>query len=558
MTFLPIVDRELRVAARRRATYWMRAVAALGAIVIGGFMYLLHRQGAPHEFGKNLFGVLSTLSILYCLISGVRSTADCLSEEKREGTLGLLFLTDLKGYDVVFGKLVATSLGAFYGLLAIFPVLAVPLLMGGITNGEFWRMAMVLVNTFLFSLAIGIFISSLSKSPRKAMAGTFILILLFTAILPACAAWIPYLARSPQLASGLWLPCPFSSFNLSFDAQYKPAAHYFWWSAGTIHGLTWLFLLLASFIAPRSWQDRPAGAGMARWREIWHKWSYGDAADRNAFRKRLLDVNAFYWLAGRARLKPTHVWSFLGLIACFWAWGCVEVGSEWFNEGTYIITAIVMNSALKLWVASEAGRRLGEDRKMGSLELLLSTPLGVRDILRGQLLALRRQFLGPIVVVTIIEFTFMVASLQKESFQGDPVYLMFWVAYMVMLAADVIALSWVGMWVGLTAKNPNRASGITVVRVLVLPWVVFAAILVLVGLVAFASSLDVGGKFYLGLWFVLGIFADLAFGLSARWQLQTSFRLVAMQRFTPPQSRLARLFARRTTPAPEPPPILAA
>ena len=46
---------------------------------------------------------------------------------------------------------------------------------------------------------------------------------------------------------------------------------------------------------------------------------------------------------------------------------------------------------------------------MGSLELLLSTPLGVRDILRGQLLALRRQFLGPIVVVAIIVLAWAVA-----------------------------------------------------------------------------------------------------------------------------------------------------
>ena len=86
------------------------------------------------------------------MFTGVRSTADCLSEEKRDGTLGLLFLTDLKGYDVVGGKLVATSLNAFYGLTAIFPLLAIPLLMGGVTNGEFWRMALVLANTFLFSL----------------------------------------------------------------------------------------------------------------------------------------------------------------------------------------------------------------------------------------------------------------------------------------------------------------------------------------------------------------------------------------------------------------------
>src|SRR5947209_14959169 len=119
------------------------------------------RHAPPHEVALILFRILTGASVLYCLLSGVRSTADCLSEEKREGTLGLLFLTDLKGYDVVGGKLVATSLNAFYGLIAIFPVLAIPLLMGGVTNGEFWRMALVLANTFLLSLAVGMFMSSI-------------------------------------------------------------------------------------------------------------------------------------------------------------------------------------------------------------------------------------------------------------------------------------------------------------------------------------------------------------------------------------------------------------
>src|SRR5437667_86278 len=34
MTFLPIVERELRVAARRAATHWMRFFAALAAMLI--------------------------------------------------------------------------------------------------------------------------------------------------------------------------------------------------------------------------------------------------------------------------------------------------------------------------------------------------------------------------------------------------------------------------------------------------------------------------------------------------------------------------------------------
>ena len=139
MTFLPIVARELRVAARRRGTYRMRLAMVWGALITGTSIFVATVGATAQQTGQYIFQGLSWLCLLYCLLSGRRWTADCLSEEKREGTLGLLFLTDLKGYDVVLGKLAATSLAGFYGLLAVFPVLAIPLLLGGITSGEFWR-----------------------------------------------------------------------------------------------------------------------------------------------------------------------------------------------------------------------------------------------------------------------------------------------------------------------------------------------------------------------------------------------------------------------------------
>src|SRR5437870_7673413 len=164
MTVLPIVERELRVASRRRATYRMRVTAALAAMATFGWIMLTFLQTIPSTWqGRYLFRVLFGLAFVYCLLIGARLTADCLSEEKREGTLGLLFLTDLKGYDVVFGKLAATSLHVFYAMLAIFPVLAVPLLMGGVTAGEFWRLLLVLVATLLFSLSIGMLSSALNR-----------------------------------------------------------------------------------------------------------------------------------------------------------------------------------------------------------------------------------------------------------------------------------------------------------------------------------------------------------------------------------------------------------
>src|SRR5437667_3735099 len=135
MTLLPVVGRELRVASRRRATYASRVTAALISILIGGYIMIALPKFLPSvRVGAEFFRVLSWFAWVYALISGARATADAISSEKRQGTLGLLFLTDLKGYDVLLGKLAASSLETLYGLIGIIPVLAIPLLMGGVTG----------------------------------------------------------------------------------------------------------------------------------------------------------------------------------------------------------------------------------------------------------------------------------------------------------------------------------------------------------------------------------------------------------------------------------------
>jgi len=163
MTFLPIVERELRVAARRKNTFWTRMAVALVAVLIAGWALLTTGFFAfPGNPGHMMFSALSALAFVYCLLGGILKTTDCLSEEKREGTLGLLFLTDLSGHDVVLGKMAATSLNWSYGLLAAFPILATSLLLGGVTAGEFWRTVLALLNLLFVSLATGMFVSSIS------------------------------------------------------------------------------------------------------------------------------------------------------------------------------------------------------------------------------------------------------------------------------------------------------------------------------------------------------------------------------------------------------------
>ena len=348
------------------------------------------------------------------------------------------------------------------------------------------------------------------------------------------------------------------SYYLAWDVAYVSGADEFWRSLLAIHGLGWILLVMAALIAPRSWQDRPAGAHRLRWRERWRLWSYGNLAERTAFRKRLLDANAFFWLAARARLKPACVWAVLGLVTCGWAWGIAKFHREWFMQGTYMMTGLLLNMIMKGWFASEVGRQFTEDRKTGALELLLSTPLTVRDILRGQLLALMRQFLGPLVVVLLAGCLFMAASFSDaDAVSEHSLWVSIWIGGMVMLVADLAALYWVGMWQGISARNPNRAASGSVTRILVLPTVTFGLVMLLASLIPRSGRLDPTWKFFVGWWFGLGLAADIGFGAWARHKLLTEFRLVAAQRYASRAGFWKRLLMGSQPENPDAPPVIA-
>ena len=165
--------------------------------------------------------------------------------------------------------------------------------------------------------------------------------------------------------------------------------------------------------------------------------------------------------------------------------------------------------------------------------MLLSTPLSPREILRGQRLALQRQFLGPLVAVLLIEVVLMIATARETATQDERGYLMkVWSAGMLMLVADAIALYWVGMWQAIISKNPNRAASANAARVLLLPWIVFALVSLVLSLTTFRRGREPGENFFLGLWFSLGLAADIGFGAWARHKFLSEFRVAASQQYS--------------------------
>ena len=92
MIFLPIVERELRVTARKRSTSWLRVLAALIALLLGAAFLAMNAATGTNtlNFGRALFSSLTWLALATTLGAGLFLTSDALSEEKREGTLGFL------------------------------------------------------------------------------------------------------------------------------------------------------------------------------------------------------------------------------------------------------------------------------------------------------------------------------------------------------------------------------------------------------------------------------------------------------------------------------------
>jgi len=480
------------------------------------------------------------VAFFFALFAGLGSTSDSLSSEKREGTLGLLFLTDLKGYDVVLGKLAATSLGALYGLLAVVPVLAIPLLMGGVTAGAFWRVVAVLLNTLFFSLASGMFVSSLSRYPRQALSGTLLLVLLVTGGLPLAGFGLSGFASARLVNKAFLLPSPGFAFYLAVDPTTLTAwgSVALWQSLLLTHLLGWCWLCAASWIAPRVWKDKPASVNRLIWRDRWRELILGDAARRRAFRARLLAINPVFWLASRERQTATYPWIFLSGMGAIWIWAWGQDRTLWSDLSAAVFLTYALHLFMKAWMLSLACNSLVVDRDNGALELMLSTPLSTRELLRGQWLALRRHFLLPVGAVLLFDLFWLALGFSGKGRPQDPPEGMLVCAYLAnmgMFALDLVALAWVGMWKGISSRRASQAARAALARVLVLPWVIFAAGwvgLLLLGLLAGFRSFPLLGVSAVFAWFFAGLAVDVVCIQWARGKLHRELRRVAAQRFS--------------------------
>jgi ABC-type transport system involved in cytochrome c biogenesis permease component len=533
MTVLPIVGRELVVAARRAVTYWTRFGVAASALVIFLFLRASY-EGSIAALGHDLFFTLGVLVMGLCLLAGVFITADCLSVEKREGTLGLLFLTDLKGYDIVLGKLAANSVHAIFGLLAVFPVMGMSLLIGGVSGGEFWRIMLVFVVTLYFSLSVGILNSAACHEGRHSMIATLAIIVVVSTILPIF--WeiqVHVLGGSFGNIFLLW-PNPAYVFHMGFDAEYllRFGAQEFWRSIAVIFSLATACILTASIILPRTWQSTSAPAKKSA------RLPFSPIFQKRR-RRPLQDTAPFFWLAlddavGRSTLDRVTLFLTIWWLPCVALWlgnpnGVFEPIAVYYVFGMHLILKVIM--------AAESTRRFNQDLQSGAMELLLVTPLPVRDIIAGQRKALQAQFRRPVLMLSAINVLMLYLALKfdpglRQDSEGRHMVTVIFLGGALILWVDSFALTWVGMWRGVKSKKYPRAVLTTLTQITGLPWLAFFLFVafMLLGRPSTSPPEPFVDGFVI-VWFIVSACIDAVCIENARTNLAAHFRSVVAQRY---------------------------
>jgi ABC-type transport system involved in multi-copper enzyme maturation permease subunit len=468
MTFLPIVERELRSAARRKSTRRIRVGTTVAAIIVVAGFLLLSPLFKAAQVGSLLFQIVTAYAFGLCALAGVFVTSDCLSEEKRAGTIGLLLLTDLKGAGVVVGKFIARSLNPILAWLAVLPVISLSILLGGVTGAEFWRMALVMLNTLFLSLATGICVSAWSHDAQRALSTTLGLLILLVAVLPA-AAKMSFGTPLYPVFHVLDSVSPFPGYLNARATPFASQPAKFWSSLVSVQVLGWFGLIASTIKIHRAWQDDPV---IGRRRE-------GLRWQTRTSRARFTTGNPVTWLIqGTSGLRLT-VW----MIALGWvvlAFGWKYWTSKPMTWPMLLLGSKAVGFLLKVIFVTQVCRFFVDARRSGSLETLLCTPVTDAEILAAHWQHLRRVFLWPVVVFLLpASAAILLGESVGAGRAGGWLSLTFAFGlgssgfFVLGTVTDILALACVGLWLALSLKKPSLAPGLTVLCVLIAPLLLF-------------------------------------------------------------------------------------
>jgi ABC-type transport system involved in cytochrome c biogenesis permease component len=519
MNVLPVITRELRAQARQPFTYFIRMLGVL-ALLGGGAMFAVE-----HSFGDNLGGELFryfhlTLFIAIWILVPL-STADCISRERREGTLGLLFLTPLEPADIVIAKGLAHGLRAMTLLVAVLPVLTIPFLLGGVSWQHTASAALTNFNAVCWALAAALAASSVNRSGLRALAGAMIFAacgFISFGFVTGGLVQLPSLFRYPLVSNRTWVAdytilfgfnvAGLSTRNLPFGfrglTQMDVLFAMLQCSVVSLCVLA-TAVLLAAWQIRRSWREEPPPV----WVQKWQKKFCTPVLWLGFFRRWMrwkLQRNPIGWLEQRTWQGRLVTWAWFAVIISIYS--AVFTDSMFFRNfsGFQVTLAWLLMGS----IASSAAGSFRRERESGVLELLLVAPLTSGQIIGGRLRGLWGQFFPAVGMLLGVWMYFDIIFKNHEA--TGPI---------LFFAFTVLTLPVIGLYFSVRCRNFLSAFLLTLIGGLGVPLALRSLIDVLTFLLfgpamSFVISPDTPPRF----WEIIPSLAQGAVAGVCLWQLR--------------------------------------
>lgn len=471
MTVLPVISREMRVAARHPFTFYLRVLGVLALLLVCLLFGL--ENGFSHNLGSRLFASLrfAFFGALWLLVPLL--TADTISRERREGTLGLLFLTRLNATDVVTAKTVAQSLRAFTLWLAVVPVLTIPFLLGGVSGAEALFSVAINFSAICWALAAGLIASAWSKQWLRALVGSCVLSIFFAlGFLFLIAATLTFGIG----ATGMRITQTNLDFVwLTIVAMIAGPGSYLRFTMpafpSMIRGLVLLVLIsllalllaivLAGWRTRRVWHEQPASR-----LQVWWQRTFCTPMFWLSFFKRWmlrkLERNPIGWLEQRTWTGRLVTWSWFAVIISFYSAELEERSLFRHYGGIQRMLAWLLVGSLAMSAAGSFRR----ERESGVLELLLVSPLSEGDIISGRLRGLWSQFFPAFGILLGVWIYFIdLFHMDRDA------------TAIVFHAMTFLALPVIGLYFSLRCRNFVSAYCLTLTFGLVIPILLWSVVL---------------------------------------------------------------------------------
>ena len=457
MTLAPIIARELASALRSKDVLKTRMRYALVGSGLALFFLLL---GARQLYGQSLHTLLLSVGLWIAVVQTPALTADLFSSERRNQTLPLLMLAGLRPGQLFVYKVLGGGMIAFSNLLAMVPFLAIPFLSGGLSLSLFLSTVGCLPNLLLLALSVTIFASVCCGEEGETLAVATAIGGLLIGVTPALYLASHYVTNASLVPPGWLLLSPAYGPFMIFRKFTVGSPVDFWRNSAVTLGWSCLLLIVAVWILDHTWQNAECPKTGAASRLQFRAWLHGTSHWRRNLGRRWLDKNPFAWLALHDRMTERLGWGLIGGMTLGTLIGLYFWPPGWSSMVRFFLGAILLNATLETWVFYTAGKCLGDERRNGTLELLLTTPLEVPHIIEGQLKALQTRFQPIFWTLLGLNSVLMISGLCLRPWNRESVcvYLLLWLPLLVWSFKRRFRFARLGMWASLNCGRPAYAA----------------------------------------------------------------------------------------------------